>query len=133
MFASKYYPVMGFLELITAKHQRGLEMAETPTTDRWKQNLPDIYFDRIQLTTTVLGVTMVITLTDPIATIDPSDKSRATLAGTDMAIIRTSTAHAKLISMLIKKQLKQYEEKSNTEIQIPEDVYKELGLKSTDW
>ncbi len=97
----------------------------------WKQNIPDIYFDRLQITTTAVGVNIVLGLNDPIPDIREGEEIK--LPSTDVAVIRTSPTHAKLISMLIKRQLKRYESDTNTEIQIPESVYKELGLDPEDW
>lgn len=107
-------------------------MVENKSPDDWKQNLPDIYFDGLQITTTVLGVTMILTLSDPTGIAINSDE-KVRLAKTDLAVIRTSPAHAKLISMLLRRQLKRYEEDSKTVIQIPEDVYRQMGLDPSDW
>ena len=101
--------------------------------EKWKQNIPDIYFDRLQVTTSVLGVNLVLGLSDAVVSIPRDASGKVAMGGIDVAVIRTSPTHAKLVAMLIKKQLKQYEENTKTKIQIPEDVYKELGLDSSDW
>lgn len=137
MLTSNSYPVKGFLLYNYSKTRsfvtkRGTEMADQ-LPEKWKQNIPDIYFDRLQVTTSVLGVNLVLGLSDAVVSIPRDASGKVAMGGIDVAVIRTSPTHAKLVAMLIKKQLKQYEENTKTKIQIPEDVYKELGLDSSDW
>jgi hypothetical protein len=113
--------------------ERGMKMPDNQTLEKWKQSLPDIYFDRFQLTTTVIGVNMVLSISDPAASPLEEGDGKVQLSATDVAVIRTSPTHAKLISMIIRKQLKKYEDDSKTEIQIPEEVYAQLKLNSSDW
>jgi len=133
------FPIKGFFlynysKLSPIQNQRGLDMAENQNPEKWKQNIPDIYFDRMQLTTTVLGVNFILSVSDPtVIDVPEGGAERIKLPKTDVAVIRTSPTHAKLISMLIKKQLKRFEENTKTEIQIPEEVYKELGIDPSDW
>lgn len=90
----------------------------------------DIYFDRMQLTVTIFGVNMTLALSSP----HPDkldDESVADMK--DVATIRTSLNHAKIMTMLLRKQLKQYEEKSGSKIFIPVDVYEGLKLNEADW
>ncbi len=108
-------------------------MADNQSPEKWKQNIPDIYFDRIQITTSVLGVNIVLGLSDAVVSVPRDASGKIVMGNTDLAVVRTSPAHAKLVSMIIRKQLKEYEEKSKTSIQIPEDVYRELGLNPADW
>ena len=134
MLTSNSYPVKGFLLYNYSKTRsfvtkRGTEMADQ-LPEKWKQNIPDIYFDRLQVTTSVLGVNLVLGLSDAVVSIPRDASGKVAMGGIDVAVIRTSPTHAKLVAMLIKKQLKQYEENTKTKIQIPEDVYKELGLDS---
>ena len=49
------------------------------------------------------------------------------------AIIRMSPEHAKIVAMLLRKNLKTYEEKTSTSISLPGDLYKQLNLDPLDW
>jgi hypothetical protein len=49
------------------------------------------------------------------------------------AIIRMSPEHAKVTAMLLRKQIKDYESKTQTFINLPGDLYKQLNLDSVDW
>jgi hypothetical protein len=44
-----------------------------------------------------------------------------------------SLEHAKVMTMLIRRQLKQYEEQSGTTINVPMAVYRGLGISPEDW
>ncbi len=48
--------------------------------------------------------------------------------------IRMSLEHAKVMSIILRKQLKQFEQQLGREIALPHQVYQQLGLSLTeDW
>ena len=47
--------------------------------------------------------------------------------------LRMSLEHAKIVAMLLRRQLKGYEETSGTTIQIPYNVYTSIGVADEDW
>ena len=51
---------------------------------------------------------------------------------TDVVRVRMSPEHAKVTAMLLRKNLKKYEEQAKTSINLPPDMYKGLGLDSID-
>ena len=51
----------------------------------------------------------------------------------DRAIVRMSLEQAKILSMLLRKELNRYEATSGIDISLPPDVYRELGLRPDDW
>jgi hypothetical protein len=97
-------------------------------TDIDMNNYPDFYFDGTQVTVTIFGVNISYTLSNP----HPKDQSDAMKVKTQ-AITRTSLEHAKILAMLLRKQIKQYEFASKIEIRVPNEVYQQLGLDSNDW
>ena len=44
-----------------------------------------------------------------------------------------SLEHAKVVAMVLKRQLKEYERSTGTSIQLPADVYTGLGVAEEDW
>jgi len=90
--------------------------------------IPDFYFDGAQVTVTLFGVNMTLTLSNP----HPKDQSDALKVRTQ-AVTRTSLEHAKIFAMLLRKQLKQYEFGTKIDIRVPDEVYQGLGLDSNDW
>lgn len=93
-------------------------------------DIPDIYADRFRVTITVFGVNMSFGLSQPHPTIagvaevpDVDDKVR----------VRVSLEHAKVIAMMLRKQLKMYEKDTGTVIPLPEEVLGNLGLDQEPW
>ena len=52
---------------------------------------------------------------------------------TTQAVSRTSLEHAKILAMMLRKQIKQYEFATKIDIKVPDQVYQGLGLDSNDW
>lgn len=51
----------------------------------------------------------------------------------DTVRLRMSPEHMKVMTMLLKRQLKAFEEQSGVPINIPRQVYNGLGLSQEDW
>lgn len=49
------------------------------------------------------------------------------------AVIRMSPEHAKILAMLLQKILKQYEDKSKSPINLPDELFQAFGLSKSDW
>lgn len=92
-----------------------------------ESEIPDVYIDQMRVTVGVFGVTITFALSEP----HPSPASAP--KPEEKVRVRTSLEHAKIIAMLLKRQLKQYEEQSGTKIEIPSDVYRGLGVAEEDW
>lgn len=92
--------------------------------------VPDIYADRFRVTITVFGVNMSFGLSQPHPTID----GVAEIPDVDDKVrIRTSLEHAKVIAMMLRKQLKNYESETGTIISLPDEVLKNLKLDRESW
>lgn len=90
--------------------------------------IPDVYSDSFRVTTGVFGVSMTFGLNEP----HPVQGGVARTSE-EKARVRVSLQFAKVIAMLLRKQLKQYEQDTGTDIQIPQNVYAGLGIAEEDW
>jgi hypothetical protein len=86
--------------------------------------IPEYYSDAINISLSMpwtVALTFAVRATKP--DVEPEPK----------AIIRMSPEHAKITAMLLRKNIKQYEKQTNTSINLPGDLYKQLNLDSLDW
>lgn len=87
-------------------------------------DVPEYYSDAINIS---LAMPWTVALTFAV---------RSTKADTEpepKAIIRMSPEHAKITAMLLRKNIKKYEQETKTSINLPGDLYKQLQLDSLDW
>lgn len=89
--------------------------------------VPDLYADAFQVTVTPFGVNMTFSLRDP----HPSPGRQ--VPATEVARIRMSPEHAKIVVMMLIRQLRDYERQSRIKIAIPSQVYTQLGIAEEDW
>jgi hypothetical protein len=92
------------------------------------EEIPDIYTDQMQVTTGVFGVNITFALTEPHPVSGGTPRSAE-----PQVRVRMSLQHAKVIAMLLRRQLKNYEAQTGTDIQIPQNVYASLGIPEEDW
>ena len=91
-------------------------------------DVPDIYADQMQISVGTFGVSITFGLSEPHPPIGGPPS-----AATPQARVRLSLHHAKVIAMLLRKNLKSFEEATGTDIQIPQRVYASLGIAEEDW
>ena len=96
-------------------------------TQSSSEAVPEYYADAFQVTINPFSVSMTFTLREP----HPSPARRE--PGRDVATIRLSPGHAKIVCMMLAKQLKQYERESGSPISLPHAIYSQLGLAEEDW
>jgi hypothetical protein len=101
---------------------------EKKMTESGEGEIHDFYFDGTQITVHAFGVNISYTLSNP----HPKDQAEAMKANTQ-AVTRTSLEHAKVLAMLLKKQIKDYEFRTKIDIKVPDAVYQALQLDSNDW
>jgi len=98
-------------------------------SDEQKQEtLPDYYFDRVRVTVSLFGVNIIISLSDE----SPADDAKP-LPIHKLATLRTSPIHAKVLAMMLRKQIKHFEAESGIEFPVPEDVFNALDLDAGEW
>ena len=90
--------------------------------------IPDIYVDNMQITTGVYGVNITFGLTDPHPASGAMPKQPK-----EMVRVRMSLQHAKIVAMLLRQNLKNFEYSTGTTIQIPQNVFAGLGVAAEDW
>ena len=91
------------------------------------QAFPDLYADAFQITVTPFGVNMTFSLRDP----HPSQGKL--VPGTEIVRVRTSPEHAKIMALMMTRQLRQYERATGIKIAIPQEIYTQLGIAEEDW
>ncbi len=94
-----------------------------------KKEVAELYFDSARITITLFGVNLSLGLRAP----HPTSQEELKSDEKQLLIARTGIYHAKVLTMLLKKQLKQFEEKTGSEIILPSEAYEALGLDPTDW
>ena len=87
---------------------------------------PSVYSDGIQIGVSPFTVTLGFTVAP--------QAQPGTQAATPVATIRMSLEHAKVMAIILRKQLKQFEQQLGQEIALPHPVYQQLGLSpKEDW
>jgi hypothetical protein len=84
----------------------------------------------MRLTVSVFGVNFTFGLG---AAHPESEGSRDLVDVLEIVRIRMSLEHAKVLAMMVKKQIKEYEKGTNTEVAIPQAVLDALGLNEQTW
>ena len=87
---------------------------------------PIVYSDGIQIGVSPFTVTLGFTVAP--------QAQPGTQVATPVATIRMSLEHAKVMAIILRKQLKQFEEQLGAEIPLPLQVYQQLGVSpKEDW
>jgi hypothetical protein len=89
--------------------------------------IPEFYIDQFRVTVGPFGGAMTFGLSDPHPSpgqIQPPQ---------DTVRIRMSLEHMKVMAMLMKRQVKAYEEQTASPVNIPRQVYNNMGLSQEDW
>lgn len=91
------------------------------------QDVPEVYTDAVQIGISPFGATLAFGM-------QPAGQT-GSMAPIKVCNIRMSLEHAKVLSILLKKQIKNYEVSAlGAEIPLPSQMYQQLGLsKQEDW
>ena len=85
-----------------------------------------VYSDGIQVGISPFTVTLQFTVAPAV--------QPGTQVPTPVATIRMSPEHAKVMAIILRKQLKQFEQQLGQDIALPHQVYQQLGLSpKEDW
>jgi hypothetical protein len=91
-----------------------------------EHEVPDIYADRFNLAIQAFGLAMTFGVTDP----NPEAREGGQPPPvTNRVIVRTSLIHAKVMTLLLLKNIQEWERNSGVKIPIPEEIVEGLGLK----
>lgn len=88
--------------------------------------MEDLYIDGFRITTNPYGVNIVISSSNP----DPP--TDGTISKTDLAIVRMSLEHAKVMTMVLRQVLKK-REREIAPIVLPGNLLNQLGIAQGDW
>jgi hypothetical protein len=88
----------------------------------------DIYTDNFQVSTGPFGCTLNFLASNPTP---PAPGTSPQI--TRLATVRTSLEHLKLITFLLRNQIRAYEDQSGVTIQIPVQVLNSLRISPEDW
>ena len=91
------------------------------------QGVPEYYSDQFQVSTGVFTVAPTFGLNTPHPTPGQPSIPRP------QAIERMSPQHANLMAMILRRQLKHCERETGIIINIPFQVYSQLGVSPEDW
>jgi hypothetical protein len=89
-------------------------------------DVPEIYADSAQISSSPFGVAMSLG-TNPPHHSGPNPPQMRT-----QIVVRMSLEHAKVVAMLLRRQLKEFE-RHNGEIPLPPELYTSLGVAKEDW
>lgn len=90
--------------------------------------IPDIYTDSVSIASNVWGFTLSFG-TRPIE----QATSEEFIPGEPKVRVRMGHGHAKVLAMMMRRVLKEHEEKSGAPIQLPDDVMDNLELTDEVW
>ncbi len=88
----------------------------------------DIYSDQFQLNLGTYGATLNFSLSDPTP---PSPGSAPKVER--KATVRLSLEHLKVMAFVLVRQVKQYENQTGADVQIPAQILNSLGISLEDW
>lgn len=93
-------------------------------------DIPDYYSDRMRLTVTVFGVNITFGSGNP----HPEQGTSGDLVDVlELVRVRMSLEHAKVMAMILKKQIKLYEQQNETQVAIPKKFLEALDLQDETW
>ena len=89
--------------------------------------VPEYYVDSFRLTSGAYGVTMTFGISPPHPS--PGQPTPAK----DLVILRMSLEHAKVMAMVLRRNLKNHERQTGAAINLPPQLYAQLGIAMEDW
>ncbi|MEJ5222448.1 MAG: hypothetical protein WHT63_10640 [Tepidiforma sp.] len=90
--------------------------------------VPEVFSDTFEFTFTAYGLAIAFGAR-PVR--QPSDGAAAEPG--DRAVVRMSLEQAKVLAMLLRRELNRYEVAAGIEIALPPEVYQSLELDPRDW
>ena len=87
----------------------------------------DVYSDQFRVNTSPYGASLVFARTQLDQPAGQPARSK------DQVVVRMSLEHLKVMVMVLRKNLKGYEERTGVTIELPFDVLNSLGMSKEDW
>jgi hypothetical protein len=92
-----------------------------------ENEMPEFYSDSFRFTIGPYGVAFTF------GTNVPHPSPGKVTPGKDSLILRMSLEQAKVLAMLLRRNLKNYERENQLEIALPSQLYIQLGIDREDW
>ena len=89
--------------------------------------VPEIYTDAFRFTVSPYGITFTFSRSIP------HPASGKVAPPKDSICLRMSLEQAKVLAMMLRKNLKNYEKSNSLEIALPSQLYTQLGLSKENW
>lgn len=90
------------------------------------QQVPELYCDGAQVGLSPFTAILMLTM-------QPAGQT-GQMPLIKVANVRMSLEHAKVLAIVLKKQIKSFESSTGVEVQLPMQVYQQLGIsKQEDW
>jgi hypothetical protein len=94
-----------------------------------KNNIPDVYADRVNLSINAFGVTLTWGLSQP----KSDGQQEGELPSSEIvAKTRTSLTHAKVLALLLIKNIRKFEKDNEIKIQIPNEILERLEIRDLE-
>ena len=90
-------------------------------------NIPEVYTDSFRFTVQPYGVAFTF------GTNVPHPSPQKVTPGKDSLVLRMSLEQAKVLAMMLRRNLKNYEIQNKLEIPLPSQLYTQLGIAQEDW
>lgn len=90
-------------------------------------SIPEIYTDAFRFTVSPYGITFTFSRSVP------HPASGQVASPKDSICLRMSLEQAKVLAMMLRRNLKNYEKNNSLEIALPPQLYTQLGLPKEDW
>ena len=89
-------------------------------------DLPEFYVDQFRMGINPYGAITTFGVSSP-------NPATGQTQMTDTVMVRMSLEHLKVVALIIRKNLKAYEEQTGGQIHIPRAVLNQMGLSPEDW
>ena len=87
----------------------------------------EIYTDSFRFTVGVYGINVTFSVNPP-----HPEPSKPQIAK-ELAVVRMSLEQAKVLTLMLSRNLKNYERSNDLKISVPAQVYTQLGIAEEDW
>lgn len=92
-----------------------------------ENGIPEVYTDSFRFTVQPYGVAFTF------GTNVPHPSPQKVTPGKDSLILRMSLEQAKVLAMMLRRHLRNYELQNDLEIALPPQLYTQLGIAKEDW
>jgi len=89
-------------------------------------DVPEFYVDQFRMNVNPYGTAITFGLSSPHPTTGQPQVQ-------DTVLLRMSLEHMKIMAIILKKNLKAYEEQTQATINIPRAILNQMGLSQEDW